>query len=70
MRLYIPVLSTAVDEYNIGFGFVAGGSLKDGSATQHFSVIYDRNISTNWVVQKDGVNNTTSTTNSNSTVYC
>lgn len=60
MRLYIPALSTGTEEYKLGFGFASGGSLKDGTSTNSFSVKYDRTVSVNWIVEKDGVNTTTS----------
>lgn len=60
MRLYIPTLSTGTEEYKFGFGYALGGSLKDGTSTNSFSVKYDRTVSTNWIVEKDGVNTITS----------
>lgn len=62
LQTHIPILSTGTEEFKLGFGLVSGGSYKDASASPHIMFIYDRTISTNWLVSKDGSVITTSVT--------
>ncbi len=62
LQTHIPILSTGTEEFKLGFGLVSGGSYKNASASPHIMFIYDRTISTNWLVSKDGSVITTSVT--------
>lgn len=56
----VPTLSTSIEEFTTGFGLVSGGSYKDSSASPHIIFLYNRTISTNWLVSRNGTTFTTS----------
>jgi len=60
VQAYIPILSTAVQEFTTGFGLVSGGSYKNSTATPHIIFLYDRTISSNWLISRNGTTFTTS----------
>ena len=60
VQAYIPILSTAVQEFTTGFGLVSGGSYKDSTATHHIIFLYNRTISSNWLISRNGTTFTTS----------